>query len=145
MVSHPDSHSYQLNAAVCMTNMDRYDDALKILYKLDYEKPDDANISRVLAWALMGAGKTAQAVRKYEVLQNTDKPQPDDLLNAAYCHWFSRDVKGAVALFRRYAQSEGVEFDAAKEFLLRESRLLARHGISDVEVRLMTDTLAQGL
>ena len=142
MAQHPDSRSYQLNAAVCMTNMDRYDDALKILYKLNYEQPDDNNINRVLAWTLVGAGKTEQAIRKYEELLNAESLQPDDLLNAAYCHWFGRDVQGAVALFRRYAQCEGVSFDAAQEFFVREARMIGKHGISDVEVRLMTDTLA---
>ena len=139
---HPDSRSYQLNAAVCMTNMDRFDDALKILYKLNYEQPDDAGINRVLAWALVGAGKTDQAVRKYDELLSADPVQADDLLNAAYCHWFGRDIQGAVALFRRYAQTEGVKFDPAHEFYDREQQLLSRHAISDVEVRLMTDTLS---
>ena len=96
----------------------------------------------MLAWALVGAGKTDQAVRKYDELLSADPVQADDLLNAAYCHWFGRDIQGAVALFRRYAQTEGVKFDPAHEFYDRERQLLSRHAISDVEVRLMTDTLS---
>ena len=63
MERHPDNQNYQLNAAVCMTNMERYDDALKILYKLNYERPDDSNINRVRAWTLVGARKYEQALR----------------------------------------------------------------------------------
>ena len=142
MARHPDSRSYQLNAAVCMTNMDHYDDALKILYKLNYEQPEDDNVNRVLAWTLIGAGKYEQATRKYEELLNAENPMPVDLLNAAYCHWFGRDIPGAVALFRRYAQCEGVTFNATQEFFTHEARMIGKHGISDVEVRLMTDLLA---
>ena len=141
MERHPDNRNYQLNAAVCMTNMERYDDALKILYKLNYEQPDDSNTNRVMAWTLVGARKYEQALRKYEGLVESDEALPDDVLNAAYCHWFSRDVQGAVALFRRYSQCEGVTFDAQQEFMVRESQTISHHGISDVEVRLMTDTL----
>ena len=138
---HPDNRNYQLNAAVCMTNMERYDDALKILYKLNYEQPDDSNVNRVLAWTLVGIRKYEQAIKMYEALVDGDEPLPDDLLNAAYCHWFGRDVPGAVALFRRYGECEGVTFNAAQEFQVREWPTISKHGISDVEVRLMTDSL----
>lgn len=49
----PDKKSYLLNRAVCQTNVGQYAAALKDLYRLNYEAPDNQNISRVLAWALV--------------------------------------------------------------------------------------------
>ena len=138
---HPDSRNYQLNEAVCLTNLRQYEDALKTLYKLNYEAPDDQNVNRVLAWALVGSCKYGQAAKIYQSLLDTESPASDDLLNYAYCQWFSGDVTHAAELLRRYARHDGVSFDAAREFFGTESDFISDHGVSDVEVRLMIDLL----
>ena len=121
--------------------MQQYEEALKILFKLNYEAPDNANFSRVLAWALVGAGKYEQAGRIYEDLLGGENPEPDDLLNAAYYHWFSGDVAGAVSLFRRYAKQDGIKFDAEGEFFGSDYDMIKAHGVGDVEIRLMAGEL----
>ena len=138
---HEQNQGYQLNEAVCLTNLQDYEVALKILYKLNYESPDNQNVNRVLAWALMGDGKYEQAQKIYDALLSEEKPEADDLLNAAYCYWFSRKVSEAIALFRRYASQGGVKFDATREFLENEAAMIARHGVTPVEVQLMIDQL----
>lgn len=138
---HPDNLNSQLNAAVCLANMKEYDEALKILFKLNYESPDNQNVNRVLAWALVGARKYEQATKMYDSLLSTPEPSGEDLLNAAYCHWFGGDVTGAVNLFRQYGKCEGVSFDPYREFFTVESSMIADHGIGETEVRLMSDLL----
>lgn len=138
---HQENQTYQMNVAVCLTNMGKHEEALKMLYKLNYELPDDKNVSRVLAWALVGAKKYELAGNIYAQLLAADERTADDLLNGAYHHWFSGDVAGAVALFREYAGQEGVTFNAAKEFLDNEADTIRSHGVSEVEVRLMIDQL----
>ncbi len=138
---HPDSKSYQLNAAVCLTNTGDYDEALKMLYKLNYEAPEDNHVNRVLAWALVGSHKYERAIPIYETLVGADSVVADDLLNAAYCQWFSGNVTTAVGLFRRYGKADGVTFDPADAFLNSEAKTLSSHGISEVEAHLMADLL----
>lgn len=138
----PDRHSYQLNQAVCLTNLSQYDEALKLLYKLNYESPDDLDVSRVLAWTLVGAARYDQAAAIYQELLVADSPQADDLLNYGYCLWFSGRPAEAADHFKRYAQADGITFDAQKEFLHTEARLIRQHGVSEVEVRLMIDFLS---
>ena len=139
---HPDSHHYQLNEAVCLINLKQYDEALKMLYKLNYETPDDANVSRVLAWALVGSHKYEQARKIYDTLLAASPVVPDDLLNDAYCLWFSGSVTQAADVFRRYAKQEGVNFDALKEFFGPEAAFIQDHHVSEVEVRLMIDLIS---
>lgn len=138
---HPGHLNNQLNAAVCLTNMKQYDEALKILFKLNYEAPDNLNVNRVLAWALVGACKYEQATKMYDSLLSVPEPVSEDLLNAAYCHWFGNDVAGAVNLFRQYGKCEGVSFDPYREFLIEEASMIAEHGIGETEIRLMSDLL----
>ena len=141
IVSYQDNVGYQLNEAVCLTNLKKYEEALKILYRLNYDDPDNQNVNRVLAWALVGACKYEPALKIYGELISQETLQTDDLLNAAYCHWFSGAVAQAIELFRRYdGLSEG-NFNAVKEFLGNEASMIREHGIDDIEVRLMIDAI----
>lgn len=137
---HPERQNYQLNEAVCLTRLQDYELALKQLYKLNYESPEDQDVMRVLAWALVGVGKYDQATRFYEELLTTEKPADDDFLNYGYCLWFARSVQQAADMFRRYANQEGVDFEPSREFAT-ESAIIRQHGISAIEVQLMTDLL----
>lgn len=137
---HPERQNYQLNEAVCLTRLQDYELALKLLYKLNYESPEDQDVMRVLAWALVGVGKYDQATRFYEELLTTEKPADDDFLNYGYCLWFARSVQKAADMFRRYANQEGVDFEPSREFAT-EAAIIRQHGISAIEVQLMTDLL----
>ena len=141
LANHPDHQNYLLNAAVCLTNMRAYEEALGILYKLNYDDPENTNISRVLAWALTGAQKYEQAGKIYQELLHADRPEADDYLNAAYMHWFNGDVNVAVGLFSRYANTQGITFNAIEEFFGSEYEMIAAHGIGDTEIRLMAEAL----
>ena len=140
---HPERQSYLLNEAVCLTRLQDYEGALKLLYKLNYEAPEDLDVMRVLAWALVGSSKYDQAARYYQQLIAIEVPIADDILNYGYCLWFARSVEQAADMFRRYAGLEGVSFDARREFAT-EADVISQHGVSDVEVQLMVDLLTNG-
>ena len=138
---HPDRRNYLLNEAVCLTKLNEYGEALKLLYRLNYEAPDDANVTRVLAWTLVGDAKYDAASKFYQALLSSDTVLSDDLLNYGYCLWFSRSITAAAGMFRRYASQPGVSFSAMGEFFGPEHDFICRHGVSDVEIRLMADLL----
>lgn len=139
-----DSQSVELNIAVCLTHLQRYEEALKILFKQNYLYPDDQNVMRILAWTLTVDGKYEQAVKLYDQLLSSGKQQVADSLNYGYCLWFKGDVAGAAGMFRQYlSQQEGVPAAMEREFLDTEHELLSAHGISDTEILLMLDFLSQ--
>ena len=139
----PDHRSYQLNAAVCLINLQRSDEALKMLYKLNYLYPDDLSVNRVLAWAFTLSGKYEQADKLFCQLLAEEKPQPADMLNYGYCLWLSGNIVTAIGMFRKFIDAQGDEgFDIEKEFMHgSEHELLLQHGISDTDIRLMLDAL----
>lgn len=130
----PEKKSYQLNRSVCLTKVGRYDEAEKILFKLNYESPDDANVNRVLAWALTCDSKYEQADKLYQQLLSVEDPNDEDLLNYGYCLWFSGHIDEAADCFHRYLK----ETDFDKDFILmNEATLIAAKGITEPEMQMM--------
>ena len=139
-----ENQSVELNIAVCFTHLQRYEEALKILYKRNYLNPDDENVMRILAWTLTVDGKYEQAVKLYDRLLSGEKGQTADRLNYGYCLWLMGDVSGAAGMFRQYvSQQENALQTMEQEFMDAEHELLLSHGISDTEILLMLDFLAQ--
>lgn len=129
----PDKKSYLLNNAVCLANLKQFEAAQKILFRLNYEAPDDQNVSRVLAWVLTCNGKYEQAEKYYSQLM-TAEPLADDLLNFGYCLWLAGQVGEAANCFRRYLKD--TEEDATT-ILEHEKDLLEENGITEPEMQLM--------
>ena len=136
------------------------EEGTKLLYKLDYEHPDNANVRRVLAWCMMLQGNFDKAIDIYMRLLSQPDAVSADRLNAAYAHWLSRDVARAVALLREYCnlceQEEAEAKESAKkqgrrceptksrnyrlvEDFTKDADLLSKYGISLTERKIMVD------
>ena len=136
------------------------EEGTKLLYKLDYEHPNNANVRRVLAWCMMLQGHFDKAIDIYMRLLSQPDAVSADRLNAAYAHWLSRDVACAVALLREYCnlceQEEAEAKEAAKkqgrrceptksrnyrlvEDFTKDADLLSKYGISLTERKIMVD------
>ncbi len=137
----PDNRNYQLGAAATMTSLGQAEEALKLLFKLHYDNPDDYQVRRMLAWALTVACRYEQAEKNYNWLIASEYSVPEDLLNYAYCLWFAGKNENAVSYFRKYVDSQhNTSFSLAHEFIHAEHQLIASHGITDIEVMLMLDS-----
>lgn len=129
----PDKRSYLLNHAVCLTKLLRYQDALKELYQLNYENPDDRKVNKVLAWTLTCDGKYEQAIKIYQQLLD-DPMQTEDLLNYGYCLWFSGNMSDAAECFNRYLKETG---EQKNHIIETERDLIEEKGITEAEQQMM--------
>ena len=129
----PEKRSYLLNHAVCLTKLLRYQDALKVLYHLNYEHPDDKRVNKVLAWTLTCDGKYEQAIKIYQQLLD-DHVQMEDLLNYGYCLWFSGNISDAADCFSRYLKGTG---EQKKDIIENERALIKEKGITEAEQQMM--------
>jgi len=139
----PEHTGFMLNAAICMTNLQKNEEALKLLFKLDYEQPDNHKVKRVLAWVLTMSKRYEQAGKAYQQLLSQEKPEPVDMLNYGYCLWFQGDIMEAIVHFKQFLLTNGDEnYNLEQEFMGTEHSLIASHNITDTEIYLMLDTLA---
>lgn len=135
---HPKT-GYVLNKAVCLVQMEEYEEALRWLYQLNYEHEDDDNVTRVLAWALTCSGKLEQAAKYYSQLTAADTATAEDYQNQGCCLWLMERISDAADSLHKYAELSGVSADSP-HFL--DTDWLRRRGISDTDIKMMTALVA---
>ena len=134
---YPEKINNQLYVAICLVQLERYEEALKPLFRLNYEQPDNDAVSRVLAWTLTCQGKLEQAANIYEQLVSREQPDSDDLKNYGYCLWLQGQVGKAVELFRQCCQHH--EQTPIDKFF--DVEWLKKRGITMVDINMMLATL----
>jgi tetratricopeptide (TPR) repeat protein len=135
----PDKVSYKLNKAVCLVKMEDNEEALKLLYQLDYEHAEDANIQRVFAWALTCDGKLEQAEKVFVQLLAEHHATGEDYLNYGYCLWLMNSIDDAAANFRKYMEMTPAE---QRNDPLFDFWWLKKRGVDIIQYRMM-ETLVQ--
>lgn len=136
-----------LNYSIALSKAKRYDEAASLLYKLSFESGDSSQVTRVLAWTLMGQGKLEQADKAYGKLLSGPDTETGDYLNAGYCRWFMGNVPAAADRLRRFIDvsrslspaKQAVDIEAE---MRKDLDILRDHGISEVDFNLMVDTLS---
>ena len=135
MLINPKKTGYMLNKAVCLMKMEEYDDALQLLYQLNYEHADDINVQRVLAWTLTSDNKLEQADRIYQQLMAQEKPSGEDYQNYAYCLWLQGRLSEAAENLGKYFDAEGESYEAV--YAAFDENWLKAHSISDIDIKMM--------
>ena len=133
-MQHPEKSIYKLNLAVCLTHLEEYEDALKTLYQLNYEQPDNIQVTRALAWTLLCDDRLEQAGHQYEQLTADERANSEDFLNRGYCLWLQGKIRESVNSFKKSMELSGTSVD---DFWLTEKELLTKHNISNMEINMM--------
>ena len=133
-----DKACYMLNKAVCLVNMEEYEDALKLLYQLNYEHPDDLSVQRALAWALTCDGKLEQADKLFQALVRLDNPVASDFQNQGFCLWLQGRIEEAAEALRTYHEKVGITHAHFQQW---DVEWLLKRGISRTDVRMMEDLI----
>ena len=134
MLLRPDKPGYMLNRSVCLVKLEEYEDALQLLYRLNYEHPDDLNVCRVLAWTLTCDGKLEQAEKLFHQLMEAEEPTDEDYQNRGYCLWLMGKLTEAADSFRKSIEMAGTDNLFAFIF---DKRWLQDRGVSDIDIKMM--------
>lgn len=138
---YPEKANYQLNHAIILIKCDRAGEANNILFKLNYEHPEDRNVMRVLAWCLLMEDKKEKSIEMFEKVLSSGNVTAVDNLNMGFAKWISNKEYEAADYFAKYAASENLhklthEIDDERE-------LLKKHDILEVDMCMMLDLVEQ--
>lgn len=139
----PENKTITLNYSIALSKAKRYEEAVNMLYKLDFENPGSMPVIRVLAWTLMGLNKLEQAEKEYYRLLGSNDIETGDWLNAGYCQWFMGKTGEAVSMFKTFIESRYTDTkkDGISDEFEKDYDFLKDHKISNIDIRLMTDLL----
>ncbi len=138
LLLYPENNNYMLNRAVCLVNTEEYENALKILYQMNYENPNDERVLRVLAWALTCDGKLEQAENMFKQLVESGKQNSSDYQNYGYCLWLLGRIKSAAECFRKYNDQE---VNSENNNCYLDEHWLLQRGISRTEIKMMKELI----
>ncbi|MCH5307790.1 MAG: tetratricopeptide repeat protein [Prevotella sp.] len=131
---YPEKDRYLLNKAISLIGAEAYEEALKLLYQLTYEQPDNVHASKALAWALTCCGKMDQAERYYVEIMAHEEPTADNYHNYGCCLWLQGRIDDAVEAFRKYVELADIQDTS---LFLFEADWLRKRGITDVDINMM--------
>ncbi len=138
--------------AVCLVNLNRTEEGIKELYRLDYEHPDNATIISSLALAHFKQGKYPQAISLYAKISSIlGEVTVDDSIYLGLCEWFAGSVPSAISAFSRYVKGmykneyTDIQITRFRKDLMRqaETEILSR-GITPAEIQLMACSAIYG-
>lgn len=132
----PNNKNYTMNRCVALLKLGRTSEVREELFRLDYQYPNDMNVKRILAWAMLSDKSLDKAAQLYESLLSTT-PGNEDYLNAGYCQWAKGDVKRAVELFREWMRKSGNDTEQLLDEFRNDTDTLRKYGISETDCYLM--------
>ena len=139
MNKYPEKSNYQLYVAVCLIQVERNEEALKMLYRLNYEQPENDSVNRALAWAQTCTGQLEQAHHIYEQLVGLEQVDIEDLKNYGYCLWLQGDILQAKTQFQEYCKRSEESSPVKPDFF--DVEWLKKRGISIIEINMMLSLL----
>ena len=132
----PNHKTYTMNRCVALLKLGRTSEVREELFRLDYQYPDDMNVKRILAWAMLSDNSLDKASQLYDTLL-TSNPVHEDYLNAGYCQWAMGNIQKAVALFREWLAKSGKSAEQLLNEFRSDEETLSMYNISETDCFLM--------
>ena len=141
---YPDSINYMLNKAVSQLCDGKLEEGMAVIFRLDYEYPEDNNVRRALAWGQLLKGDARKACDIYDALIEGGRCIRADFLNSAYARWFIGDMEKAVDRLRGYVSYNGdnMSYEELESAIAEDRNVLEAYGITGPEIKIMTDLVS---
>lgn len=142
-----DNFTYNLRLSVAMLSLGKIAEALPLLYKLDFQYPNNRNVSRAMAWAQLLNGEPEKAFTRYELLLKAPSAIPADSLNAAYAAWVTGRYQQAAERLAHFCTLHKKGAQGCKQLLAQQIQkdhvIFKRYPISAVEQNIMFDIVCE--
>ena len=136
----PDSQAYLYEKANVLIRLELFAEALKILYKLDFLRPNNVTIAHEIIWCAFVCDDLEAAIRYFNRLEETNTTNALDWINIGHIYLIQGKRMDAYQSYRRAM----MQMADLKKFLaaFRPDRpLLVEKGIRLDEIYLMEDQL----
>lgn len=142
--------SLHFKMAYCMLKCNRVEEAMAILYELNYKNPKDTLVLRALGWGNMLRRKYDEAKSHYEQLkslceEDTSLYNVEDTYNYGLCLWLQKKIQDACLIFASYVSASKTDEDHIIDKLIEDREVLKLEELSPFDISLMGDCVASML
>ena len=134
----PDHLPTMKKYCICLLHANQAEQAVKLLYQMDFENPGNWSVVRILAWALLVSGKNVKAQSEYKRLLESENRSTEDIFNAALCDWTTGNIPHTLSKLKQYLSRSRSQKPILAE-LLKEKEMLSNYGISVYQIIMMSD------
>ena len=143
-MSLPDDGAFDRRISLMLAEIlmadEKWDEALKQLYRIDYETPGDSEVVRLMARCAFGSGDFEKAAGWLEQIPNIDKSE-DDYRMLGHISFLRHDIPGAMRHYRMTVRQNDPDMQW-KQALLADIPLLQQRGGDSNEMRLLIEYLS---
>lgn len=130
---HPDDLRLTMHQAECLIDLERYEDALKKLFKIEYIGKATDSTFRAIVWCCFLSDRVPKALTYWKRIK---EKSAEDHLNAGHLHWVIGDTSAALTAYREFFNLK-TDKEAAQRTFREEADELSRFGITPEDVELM--------
>lgn len=136
----PDNLSVEMQCGHCLLAMEKYEEALKHYFKVEYLTDGNGKAWRPIAWCSFLTGKLTQAENYYaRILQTT--PTSEDYLNAGHVAFVAKQLQKACEYYLKSIEMQNGDIAKFNKAFNQDREILQNSGIDENEISIMLDNL----
>ena len=121
--------------------------ATELLFKLNYEHPDNMEVKRQLALTQLQEGRAETAIDLLNgIVYNNNEVDAKDMLYLAAAHWLANNTQKAIELFVNFLRKTGEKpshtHSGIDEILHLLDAMAEKYERSAIDIRILTDIVA---
>ncbi len=140
----PDQPKYLTRKAECLMGLNRFAEALPLLYKVTYLEESSTQHQNQLALCLLMTGETEKAINIYRSILDAHPADIDALFSLGNAHFAAGRIGDAYNAYHQALEQLGSHDDGPKQFkrkFVEASRLLQTLGINIRQVEMLYDAV----
>lgn len=138
----PDNLSITRQLANMMMSDNRFDEALKLYYKLEYVDGPTLRNMRPVAWCEFLCDNYLRSGVYYDKITESSEASPVDYMNAGHLALVTHDLPHALELYAKARAGLGDKF---RTTMLDDARILKEKGVAPVYLHIIIDRLEYGI
>lgn len=138
-----DNIKYLKRKSECLIADENYEEALPVLYKINYLDESSTVAKRMIAWCLLMTNKLDKAISTYEDIC-TEGASANDWMNLGHCLLASGKMKEAVNAYTSGMKATINDKGNAEDFdkgMEADAEILSRFNIGKEELRMILDAI----
>ena len=117
---------------------DRYDDALKYMFKVEYLTKGRTSAQRAIAWCYFMTGRYEEAIKIYEKVIEKPDATAEDWMNMGHVYMVNNDITSGIRFYKK-ANELSNRKSSFYDMFSKDTEMLSSKGVSEEIIWMIPD------